>query len=112
MFEIGVGLFALALGWLCFDQVSRVRALYSEERPRDSLFHGEKPLMIIPAALGVLLVLVGLALLTLGAAGWLQDANMAGSPGMTMALALVPAGITTRALALRLPAGEPAKPPA
>ncbi len=77
MFEIGVGLFALALGWLCFDHVSRVRALYSEERPRHSLFHGEKPLMVIPTALGVLLVLVGLALLTLAAAEWLHGATMA-----------------------------------
>ena len=101
MFEMGAGLLALALGWLCFDHVSRVRALYSEERPRHSLFHGEKPLMIIPSALGVLLVLVGLALLTLAAAEWLQGADMAGGPGMTVALALVPAGIATRALSLR-----------
>lgn len=101
MFEMGVGLFALALGRLCFDHVSRVRALYSEERPRQSLFYGEKPLMVIPTALGVLLVLVGLALLTLAAAEWLRGANVAGSPGMTLALALVPAGIATPALLLR-----------
>ena len=101
MFEVGIGLFALVLGWLCFDQVSRVRALYTEERPRHSLFHGEKPLMVIPTALGVLLVLVGLAMLTLAAAEWLQDANMAGGPGMTVALALVPASIATPALSLR-----------
>lgn len=101
MFEMSVGLFALALGWLCFDHVSRVRALYLEERPRHSLFHGDKPLMIIPSALGVLLVLVGLALLTLAAAEWLQGVNMAGSPGMIVALALVPASIATPALLLR-----------
>jgi hypothetical protein len=112
MFEIGVGLFLLGLGWLCVDHVSRVRALYSEERPRHSLFHGEKPLMVIPTTLGVLLVLVGLALLTLAAAGWLQGANMAGSPGMAVALALVPAGIATRALLLHFTgrrAGEAAR---
>ena len=101
MLEIIVGLLALFLGWLCFDHVSRVRALYSEERPRHSLFHGEKPLMVIPSALGVLLVLVGLALLTLAAAEWLQGANMAGSLGMIGALALVPASIATSILLLR-----------
>lgn len=87
--EIIAGLFALFLGWLCIDHVLRVRALYSEKRPRRSLFHGEKPLMVIPSALGVLLMLVGLALLTLAAAGWLQDADTAGSLGVLVALALV-----------------------
>ncbi len=100
MLEIIVGLLALSLGWLCFGHVSRVRALYSEERPRHSLFHGEKPLMIIPSALGVLLVLVGLALLTLAAAEWLQGADMAGSLGMIAALALVPVSAATPVLLL------------
>ncbi|HWW75478.1 MAG TPA: hypothetical protein VNZ44_08780, partial [Pyrinomonadaceae bacterium] len=77
------GLLALLLGWRCFDQVLRVRALYSEERPRHSRFQGEKPLMIVPSALGALLVLAGLSLLTLAAAGWLA------------ALSLVPAGVAT-----------------
>jgi hypothetical protein len=99
--EIIVGLLALFLGWLCFDHVSRVRTLYSEERPRHSLFHGEKPLMVIPSALGVLLVLVGLALLTLAAAGMFKGGNMAGSPGMTVAFALIPASIATPVLSLR-----------
>ncbi len=93
MFEFIAGLLALLLGWRCFDHASRVRALYSQERPRHSLFHGEKPLMIIPSGLGVLLVMVGLALLTLAAAGWLRGANMAGSLGMVAALALAPAGV-------------------
>ena len=101
MLEIIVGLLTLFFGWLCFDHVSRVRALYSEERPRHSLFHGEKPLMVIPSALGVLLVLVGLALLTLAAAGWFQGVDVAGSPGTTAALALVPAGSATLVLLLR-----------
>ena len=57
--------------------------------------------MIVPSALGVLLVLVGLALLTLAAAEWLQGANMAGSLGMTVALAFAPASIATRVLSLR-----------
>ena len=99
--EIIVGSLALFLGWLCFDHVSRVRALYAQERPRHSRFHGEKPLMIIPSALGVLLVLVGLALLTLAAAEWLQRADLAGSPGMNVALALVPANTATLVLLLR-----------
>lgn len=51
-----VGLFALALGWMCLDHVTRVRALYSEERPPHSRFHADKPLMIVPSALGVLLL--------------------------------------------------------
>ena len=101
MLEIIVGLLALFLGRLCLDQVSRVRALYSEERPRHSRFHGEKPLMFIPSALGVLLVLSGLALLTLAAAEHFQGVNMAGRLGMTVALALVPAGGATPVLLLR-----------
>ena len=56
--------------------------------------------MLIPSALGGLLVLVGLALLTLAAAGWLQGVNMAGSLGMIVALALAPAGIATPVLLL------------
>jgi hypothetical protein len=87
MLEIIVGVLALFLGWLWFDHVSRVRALYSEERPRHSRFHEKKPLMIIPSALGVLFVLDGLALLTLAAVERLHGANMAGSVGMTAALA-------------------------
>ena len=101
MLEIIVGLLALFLGWLCFDHVSRVRALYSKERPRRSRFHGEKPLMIMPSALGVLFVLVGLALLTLAAVGWLRGADMAGSLEMILALALAPAGIEMLVLLLR-----------
>ena len=58
--------------------------------------------MIIPAALGVLLVLVGLALLTLAAAEWLQGADMAGSLAMTVALSIAPASLAQPALPLRL----------
>lgn len=101
MLEVIVGLFALFLGWLCFAHVSRVRALYSEERPRHSRFHGEKPLMIIPSALGVLFVLDGLALLTLAAVEWFQGADMAGSVGMIAALALAPVSIATLVLPIR-----------
>lgn len=95
MLEIIAGSFALFLGWLCIDHVSRVRALYSEERPRHSLFHGEKPLMIIPAALGLLLALVGLALLTFAVVEWLRLVDTAGSLGVVAALALVRAGCAT-----------------
>jgi hypothetical protein len=81
MIEIIAGVLALFLGWLCFDFVSRLRALYSVERPRHSRFHGMKPLMIIPSALGVLFVLNGLALLMLAAAERLQGADTAGRCG-------------------------------
>ena len=101
MLEIIVGLFALFLGRRCFDHVSRVRALYSEERPRHSLFHGEKPLMVIPSALGALLVFVGLALLALAAAEMIKGGSMAGSLGMIEALAFAPAGIAWLVLSLR-----------
>ena len=101
MIGIIVGLFALFLGWLCFDHVLRVRALYSEERPPRSHFHGEKPLMIFPSALGVLFVLDGLALLTLAAVEWLQGAGMAGSVGMIVALALVSVSIAILVLLFR-----------
>ncbi len=78
MFEIVVGLFALALGWMCLDHVSRVRSLYSKEHSPYSLFHGEKPLMIFPSALGALFILDGLALLTLAAVERLRGANVIG----------------------------------
>lgn len=67
MLEIAVGTTSLFFGWLCFDHVSRVRALYSKERSPRSRFYGEKPLMVFPFALGVLFVLDGLALLVLAA---------------------------------------------
>lgn len=95
MLEVIAGLSALLLGRLCFAHVSRVRALYSEEHLRHSCFHGEKPLMIVPAALGVLFVLDGLALLTLAVAKWLEGADMAGSVGMISALAVAPVSIAT-----------------
>ena len=102
MFDIIAGVLALFLGWLCFDFVSRVRALYSEERPRHSRFHGKKPLTIIPSALGVLFVLNGLALLTLAAAERLQGADTVGRLGMIVALAFVSVSIATIVLLHRL----------
>ena len=72
MLELIVGLFALALGWMCLDHVSRVRSRYSEDQPVHSRFYGEKPLMIFPSALGVLFILDGLALLILAVMEWLQ----------------------------------------
>ncbi len=75
MFEIVVGLFALAIGWLCLDYVSSVRSLYSEDQPVHSRFYGGKPLMIVPSALGVLFILDGLALLILAVMEWLQITN-------------------------------------
>lgn len=93
-----VGLFALALGWMCLDHVARVRALYSEEHPPHSRFHGQKPLMIFPSALGVLFVLDGLALLTLAAVERLQNADMVGSSEMIVAL--VPVSVSIAALVL------------
>lgn len=67
MLEIAVGTLSLFFGWLCFDHVSRVRALYSKERSTRSRSYGEKPLTIFHFALGVLFVLDGLALLALAA---------------------------------------------
>jgi len=57
--------------------------------------------MVIPSALGVLLVLVGLALLTLAAAGWLQGVDTAGSLGTVVALALAPASLARLVLSHR-----------
>lgn len=102
MLDIIFGLFAIFLGWLCFDHLARVRALYTEEHSSHSRFQGEKPLMIFPAALGVLFVLVGLALLTLAAVELFQDANMVGSSEMLVALALVPVSIAPLVLLHRL----------
>jgi hypothetical protein len=65
--EVVVGSLFLLFGRLCFGHVSRVRALYSYERPTDSRFYGGKPPLVAPAALGALLTLCGLALLALGA---------------------------------------------
>ena len=59
MFETVVGFFAPALGLTCLDHVARARALYSEERPPRSRFHGEQPSMIVPSALGALCVPTG-----------------------------------------------------
>lgn len=102
MFETFVGLFALALGWMCFDHVAKVRALYSEARPPHSRFHGEKPLMIVPSVLGALFVAHGLALLTPAAVERLRDADMVGSSGMFVALALIHVSIAALVLPPRL----------
>lgn len=73
-----VGSLSLFLGWLCLGHVSRVRALYSTERPPRSRFYGEKPPMIFPSALGVLFALDGLALLALTAYERLHAAERLG----------------------------------
>ncbi len=98
MLEIVVGLFALALGWMCLDHVSRVRLLYSDEHPLHSRFHGEKPLMIVPSAVGALFILDGSALLTLADVEWLRGANVIGdsvSSEIIVALILVFISILT-----------------
>lgn len=91
MVETFAGLLALFFGWVCLSHVARVRARYSEDSPRRSHFHGEKPLMIVPSALGVLLVINGLALLALAAVEWLKISGMSvprQSSGVIITLAL------------------------
>ena len=56
MFEVVVGLLLLFLGWLCFKQVSQARRTYA---------FSERPPMSVRAALGLLLMLGGAALLAL-----------------------------------------------
>lgn len=63
MFELVVGTMLLLLGWLCFSQASRGRrpgGITTRARP-DS----EPPPLTVRAALGLLLILKGAALLTL-----------------------------------------------
>ena len=67
MLELVVGTLLLLLGWLCFDQASRVRAGHGVGRGPLPGTYGEDPRMIVTAALGALLVLHGLALLALAA---------------------------------------------
>jgi hypothetical protein len=99
MLEMVVGSLSLFLGWLCFDHVSRVRALYSTERSPRSRFYGEKPPMIFPSALGVLFVLDGLALLALTAYGRLHVADgLENSVGLETVSILALVCLTTVAL--------------
>ena len=99
MLEIVVGALSLFFGWLCFDHVSRVRALYSKEHSPRSRFYGEKPLMIFPFALGALFVLDGLALLALAAFERLHVADWSeGFVSLEIMLILALVTITTGAL--------------
>ena len=67
MLELFVGTLLLLLGWLCFDQASRVRTGHGVGHGPLTGTYGENPRMIVTAALGALLVLHGLALLALAA---------------------------------------------
>lgn len=67
MLELVGGTLLLLLGWLCFDQMSRVRAGGSTVRGTLSGAYGEQPRMAVTATLGALSVLHGLALLSLAA---------------------------------------------
>lgn len=90
------GLMALFFGWLCLGHARLVRARYSEDRPRRSRFRGEKPLMIVPSALGVLLLIDGLALLALAAVERLDSSGTDASgvgPDVIMTLAFVAAAV-------------------
>lgn len=99
MLEIVVGSLSLFLGWLCFDHVSRVRALYSEEHTPHSRFYGEKPLMIFPSVLGGLFVLDGLALLAVAAFERLHVTDgLENFVGLEVMLIIVLVSITTVAL--------------
>lgn len=73
--EIVVGTLLMFLGWLCLERVRRERARH----PTGGLAHAgpyeEKPLMLIPTVLGVLLLLDGLALLAFACLGRLPAAG-------------------------------------
>ena len=63
MFEFVVGTLLLLLGWLCFNQASQVHrtgGITPRTRPDSEL-----PPLNVRAALGLLLILKGAALLTL-----------------------------------------------
>lgn len=99
MVEIAVGTLSLFFGWLCFDHVSRVRALYSKKRSTRSRFYGKKPLMIFPFALGALFVLDGLASLALVAYKRLHVADgLENMVGLEIVLVSALVFITTVAL--------------
>ena len=97
--EIAVGTLSLFLGWLCLDHVSRVRARYCMDHSPRSQFYGEKPPMIVPSALGVLFLLVGLALLALAASARLRLTDgLENLMSLEMLLILAPAAATAAAL--------------
>ena len=99
MLEIAMGSLSLFFGWLCLDHVSRVRACYSTDHSPRSRFYGEKPLMIMPSALGVLFVLDGLALLALAASARLRLADgLENLMSLEMLLILAPVAATAAAL--------------
>lgn len=97
--EIVVGSLSLFLGWVCFDHVKRVRASYSTEHSPHSPFYGEKPLMVVPSALGVLFILDGSALLALAASARLRLADgLEDLVSLEVLLILAPAAATAAAL--------------
>ena len=67
MLELVGGTLLLLLGWLCFDQTSRMRAGFGRERGPLPRAHGGTPRLVVTAALGALLFINGLALLALAA---------------------------------------------
>jgi hypothetical protein len=97
--EIAVGTLSLFLGWLCLDHVSRVRARYSTDHSPRSRFYGEKPLMIVQSALGLLFVLDGLALLALAASARLRLTDgLENLMNLEMLLILAPVAAAATAL--------------
>lgn len=102
--EVVVGSLSLFLGWLCLEHVKWVRARYSTEHSPRSPFYGEKPLMVVPSALGVLFVLDGLALLALAASARLRHAD-----GLKNLLSLEMLWILAPAAALIRPAPRGAR---
>lgn len=64
----------MLLGWLCLDQVRRERTRHSTGSPERSGLYEEKPLMLVPTVLGVLLLLGGLALPVLAVSGRIRAA--------------------------------------
>lgn len=97
--ETAVGSLSLFLGWLCLDHVSHVRACYSTDHSPRSRFYGEKPLMIVPSALGMLFVLDGLALLALAASARLRLTDgLENLVSLEMMLILAPVAAAATAL--------------
>jgi len=97
--EIVVGSLSLFLGWLCLDHVKLVRARYSMNHSQRSRFYGEKPLMFVPSALGVLFVLDGLGLLALAASARLRpEEGLEDLVSLEVLLILAPVAATAAAL--------------
>lgn len=66
--EVLMGLFCLALGWLCLSHALRYRRIGYTRLTRQGTARegeGEKPRMIIPIVLGILFLGIGKAFLVL-----------------------------------------------